>query len=91
MKVASYILEENTININDIIYNFAGIDADYTSGPYNVTFTHGETSIPFSIPLIDDDIFEGDENFTLTVVPSDSISISNGTAIVTIVDNEGEY
>ena len=86
----SYILKGNTININDIIYYFAGIDADYTSGPYHVTFTPGDMSIPFSIPLIDDDIFEGNETFTLAIVPSDSISISDGTAIVTIVDNEGE-
>ena len=69
---------------------FAIIDVDYTSGPYNVTFTPGDTSVTFTVTLLDDNIFERNENFTLNILPSDSFNISNGTAIVTIVDNDGE-
>ena len=36
-------------------------------------------------------MFEGNEDFTLSIVPSDSIIIDDGTATVTIVDNEGKY
>ena len=69
---------------------FAIIDVDYTSGPYIVTFTPGDTSVTFTVPLVDDNIFERNETFALNILPSDSFNISNGTAIVTIVDNDGE-
>ena len=69
---------------------YAIIDVDYTSGPYIVTFTPGDTSVAFTVTLLDDNIFERDENFTLNILPSDSFNSGNGTAIVTIVDNDGE-
>ena len=69
---------------------YAIIDVDYTSGPYIVTFTPGDMSVTFTVTLLDDNIFERNENFTLNILPSDSFNISNDTAVVTIVDNDGE-
>ena len=66
------------------------MDVDYTSRPYIVTFTPGDTSVTFTVTLLDDNIFERNETFALNILPSDSINISNGTAVVTIVDNDGE-
>ena len=43
---------------------------DYHSGPYNVTFPAGVTSVPFSVIINDDNILEGNEKFTLTINPS---------------------
>ena len=40
---------------------------DYDSGPYTVTFAAGETIVTFNIPITDDDILEGNENFTLII------------------------
>ena len=52
------------------------------------------TSVPFDIPINDDMIFEGNENFMLTIDPSslpDDVSVgSPGQATVTIVDDDSE-
>ena len=65
---------------------------DYGSGPYIVTFPAGITMVTFDIPINDDDIFEGNENFMLTINPS---SVPTGVTVgspdqatVTIVDND---
>ena len=64
---------------------------DYTSGPYSVTFPAGVMSVPFIIPINIDNIFEKNENFTLTINSSlpTGVMIGNpGQATVTIVDND---
>ena len=65
---------------------------DYVSGPYTVTFPAGVTSVLFDIPINDDDVFEGNENFTITIDPSSlptDVSVGNpGQATVTIVDDD---
>ena len=65
---------------------------DYTSGPYNVTIPTGETTAAFNVPIKDDDILEGDENFIL-IIHSTSLpkSVTPGNpdeATVTIVDDD---
>ena len=67
---------------------------DYTSGPYTVTFPAGSTTATFNVPINDDNILEGDEDFMLTI---NSFSLPNGVtrdtpgeATVTIVDNDGK-
>ena len=64
---------------------------DYTSGPHSVRFPAGVMSVPFSISINDDNIFEDNENFTLTINPSlpTGVMVGNpGQATVTIVDND---
>ena len=64
---------------------------DYTSGPYSVTFPAGVTSVLFNISINDDNIFEENENFTLTINSSLSTVVmvgDPGEATVTIVDND---
>ena len=64
---------------------------DYTSGRYSVRFPAGVMSVPFSISINDDNIFEDNENFTLTIYPSlpTGVMVGNpGQATVTIVDND---
>ena len=69
---------------------------DYTGGDYPVIFPAGSTKANFSIPIIDDDIFETDETFFLTLVippPAQDIGVMRGDpfmAIVTIIDDDGE-
>jgi len=67
---------------------------DYNSGPYPVTFPAGVTSVTFDVPITDDSILEGNENFMLTVDQSSlSTGVSRGDpseATVTIVDNDGK-
>ena len=65
---------------------------DYTSGPYTVTFLAGQTTVPFNIPINDDDILEGNANFMLTVSSSSlPDGVTHGTpsqATVIIMDND---
>ena len=64
---------------------------DYTSGPYSVTFPAGVTSVPFNITINNDNVFEDNENFTLTInssLPTGVMAGNPGQATVTIVDND---
>ena len=65
---------------------------DYTSGPYTVTFPAGQTTATFDIPINDDNIYEINENFILTInpssLPSDVTVGSPSEATVTIVDGK---
>ena len=65
---------------------------DYTSGPYTVTFPAGQTTATFNVPINDDDILEGNENFMLaineTTLPDDVTHGNPGEATVTIVDDD---
>jgi len=67
---------------------------DYNSGPYSVTFPAGMTSVTFDVPINDDNILEGNENFMLTIdQPSLPTGVNRGDpseATVTIVDNDGK-
>ena len=72
-------------------YYVTGGGVDYTSGPYSVTFHAGVASVLFSISFNDDNTFEENENFTLTMNSSlpTSVMVGNlGQATVTIVDND---
>ena len=63
---------------------------DYTSGPYSVTFPAGVMSIAFNISINDNNIFEENENFTLTIdssLPTGVMVGNPGQATMTIVDN----
>ena len=43
------------------------LTGDYEYGPYNVTFTFGETTTTFIINITDDNIVENTEDFRLTI------------------------
>ena len=68
--------------------------ADYESGPFSVTIRAGQIIASFSIPIIDDNIFEANKSFNLTI---DQSSLSCGVLLqsvdcvvtVTIVDDDG--
>ena len=78
-----------------VYLQITGGGVDYDSGPYTVTFSAGETRAPFNISINNDNIFEMNENFALTINGSSlptgvTVSTPNET-IVTIIDNEGKY
>ena len=68
---------------------------DYDSGPYTVTIPAGQTTATFDVPITDDMILEGNENFMLTI---NGTSLPNSVtlgipdeATVAIVDNDRKY
>jgi len=74
---------------------FTGGGVDYNSGPYNVMIPAGVTSVTFDVPITDDNILEGNENFMLTInqssLPTGIICGIPDSATVTIVeDNDGK-
>ena len=73
-----------------LCHNITGGD-DYFSGPYNVTFTAGTTYSSFTISIRNDNTFEDNESFALTITSLPNIiTVGNPRqATVTIVDDEG--
>ena len=59
-----------------------------------VTFYAGEKQKLFTVQVTDDDIFEDNENFTLTIdsslLPSDVMIGNPNQVTVTIIDDDGE-
>ena len=64
---------------------------DYTSGPYTVIFPAGHTIATFDVPIINDDILEGNETFMVTIyetsLPTGITHDNPNEARVTIVDD----
>ena len=67
---------------------------DYEPGPFSVIIPAGEISVTFNISIIDDNIFEANESFTLTIdsssLPSRVLVQPDCVLMVTIVDDDGE-
>ena len=64
---------------------------DYTglTSPATVIFPVGQTSVSVTIPIIDDNLAEGPEAFNVELSnPSTNALIEDGTAVVSIEDNE---
>jgi len=78
------------------MYNVTEKDVDYHSGPHNVTFIAGVTSVSFDVLINDDNLIENfHENFNLTIDP---FSLPNGVTtgpldqtIVIIQDNDSKF
>ena len=67
--------------------------SDFFFASQDVIFIAGNVNNTFNVTINDDDIFENNETFNLillTVTPSRSISIANGTTTVIILDDDRE-
>jgi len=67
-------------------------EEDYGYGPYTVTFPARTTIFILNIPIRDDNILEGNENFTLTInlssLPDNIFIGDNNQATVIIADDD---
>ena len=72
-----------------------GGESDYTPGLYNVTFPAGTATASFDVPIVNDNILEDDETFTLAIVTGSLPSrVSRGDlrqARITIVNIISKY
>ena len=76
---------------------YIGDGSDYTGGSFQVDFLAGSTTASLSVPILDDNLFEGPEWFGgfLTIEPGSSAELGgvtvgpDQTANVTISDDEG--
>ena len=75
------------------MFDFLG-GSDYEYGPYTVTISAGEIDTLFDLPVIDDNLLEGNEHFDLFIIPRflpDRVTRGDlGRTTVTIVDDEGK-
>ena len=71
--------------------NFIGGN-DYIATSYNITIPSQTTHVLFNISIIDDNILEDTENFTVTIMssqPSITVNTPDQTTII-IVDDDGK-
>ena len=69
------------------------MDRDYNPGLYTVMFNAGETNKSFHLPIINDDVFEDNEHFFLTINSASPSVVSIGDpnqAMVIIIDDDRE-
>ena len=67
---------------------------DYVSGPYTVIFSAGQTYTVFNVTVTDDNHYEDNENFVLSINSYSLLSHvtpgNSSQATVTIVDNDSK-
>ena len=82
------------LTINTIM-DVTGGGVDYTSGPYTVTFPARQTTATFEVPITDDNTFEGNETFMLTIdsssLPTGLTSADPDEATVTIFEEGKQF
>ncbi len=78
----------------DITVNYATLDGtanagtDYTATAGTLTIPAFSTSQTIAIPLLNDSVYEGSENFTVTLSSPTGASLQAAVATVTIADDE---
>ena len=70
--------------------NYSTGNVDYKSGPYNVSFKKGETISFARLPMINDNLYEGDEYFTIYIdnLPQGIVLAEPSEIKVKITDDE---
>ena len=66
---------------------------DYQRRPFSLTFSASVNSIPVVVELIDDNMFEGNENFTLTIDPSKlpgNIMVAQPSEVVVVISDNND-
>ena len=74
---------------------YVGGGVDYNSGPYNVQFDVGVTSVLMTVSIHNDNISEDNESFALSTntssLPSRVTLSDPSETMVTILANDGKY
>ena len=89
-KLANVITNSNASCVHSICKG-----DDISSGPFNVTFFAGDTHAVFNVTIIDDNVVEGVENFSLSIDPTSlprNVSVGNPSQITLLIfDNDSKY
>ena len=83
------------VSVNDTVCDTLSPDNDYTMGLYNVTFPANVTTQLLDIPVCDDEVFESNESFSISVVsnslPDNVMDGSLNQATIVIVDDDCKF
>ena len=66
---------------------------DYQLRPFSLTFTASVNAIPVIVVFIDDNVFEGNENFTLTIDPSslpNNVMVTQPSEVVVVISDNND-
>ena len=77
--------------MNSVLINYVtGRNEDYDSGSFLINIPANATRVPFIVLINDDNMYEGNENFTLTIhTLSANIMVGKpAQTTVTIIDND---
>jgi hypothetical protein len=78
-----------TVSVNYATSNGTGQSgSEYAATQGTLTFNSGESTKTFSIPITDDSIVDGNKTFTLTLTIPVGVTLGDGSATVSIYDNE---
>jgi hypothetical protein len=78
---------EISVNVN-AIDNSAYAESDFPSYSQLLVFADGEESSTLTMQVTDDDIYEGEENFTLVITNSDGAVIGNNYQAEIIIEDD---
>ncbi len=79
----------STLSVNyGTLNGSASAGSDYSTFMGSITFAPGQTSRTILIPTFDDSIYEGNETFSIVLSSPVGATLSDSTAIATILDNE---
>jgi hypothetical protein len=79
----------SNITVNYITSNgSATAGADYTTTSGTLTFTAGQTSKTFNVPITDDSSLESSETINITLTDPINASILDGAGVISITDND---
>ena len=62
--------------------------SDYTSTSGDLAFAPGQTTKTFNVQILDDNTYEGNETFTVTLSSPVGADLGRSVAVVTIVEND---
>ena len=68
----------------------SGVDADYMLPQSDINIPRGQQQVTIPIPIVDDDIFEGNESFTLALSSTGQVVFTQDSTTVIITDNDGK-
>ena len=65
-------------------------DFDYDPGPYNISFSAGETFKSFNITILDNNTYEASESFNLIISPHSFVLFGTPRQAVTTITDEDD-
>jgi len=74
--------------IIDIYFHVAG--ADYVLQSVNISFSRGQQEVTVPITIVDDNITEGNESFTVALSSTGEVVFTQEDTTVIIIDNDGK-
>ncbi|BDB52189.1 gliding motility-associated C-terminal domain-containing protein [Flavobacterium ammonificans] len=89
ITVSLSVSTSNTVTVNYTTVNGTAVaGSDYTSATGTITFAPNETTKTIPITILDDNIADASESFSIVLSDATNAAILDGTSVVSIIDNE---